>query len=277
MAAVLSISFLAVYHSFERSTFVRWRGTSSARTGRLDVVLARQQEGEGEESFGYERPRCPSKADREWPRPCTASQPPALQRGICQKRWKEDRLKSAESLPEEAVEQVQSFVLFIGHAHSGSSITGSLLDAHLNVVLANEHYTLHQLVYFPRRYSSRWELYASLLARERSKAAHFQESARKGYSLYINSSDMGHYGGRLQVIGDKAAGSTVGLYLADPPKFQHLLDQLRELVGVPLKFVQVSKEGEGWGEGVRRGGVGVGGEEGRGGCTNSVSCMLMTL
>ena len=228
---------------------MRWKDTSDARMGRFDDVLARQEEGEGEESFGYESPRCRSKADREWPRPCNASQPPALQKGICLKRWKEDRLKSADSLPEEAVEQVQSFVLFIGHAHSGSSITGSLLDAHLNVVLANEHYTLHQLVYFPRRYSSRWELFASLLARERSKAAHFQESARKGYSLYVNSSGMGHYEGRLQIIGDKAAGSTVGLYLADPLKFQHLLDQLRELVGVPLKFVHVSRG---------RGGVGVG-------------------
>lgn len=239
MAAVLSISFLAAYHSFERSTFVRWRGTSAARTGRLDV-------GESEESVGYERPRCPSKADREWPRPCNVSLPPALQRGICQKRWKEDRPKSADSLPEEAVEQVKSFVLFIGHAHSGSSITASLLDAHLNVVIANEHYTLHQLVYFPGRYGSRWELYASLFARERSKVAHFQESTRKGYSLYINSSDMGRYEGRLQVIGDKAAGSTVGLYLADPLKFQHLLDQLRELVGVPLKILHVSR-GRVWG------------------------------
>lgn len=240
--AVLTVSFLAVYHSFERST-VWWRATPAARVGTF--VLARRER--GGEGAVRERPLCPSgrsKADKEWPSPCNASQPLSLQQPFCHKRWKEDRLKNSDLLPSEAMDQVRYFVLFIGHAHSGSSITGSLLDAHPHVVLANEHYTLHQLVYFPGRYRSGRDLFGSLFARERGKAAHFQESTRKGYSLYINSSAMGRYEGRLGVIGDKAAGATVGLYLSDPLKFQGLLQQLRELVRVPLKFVHVSGDGD---------------------------------
>lgn len=252
LAVALTISILAVYHSFERSTVWR-RDTSAARVSTL--VLARGDR--GGERFGFNRSLCPgspSKADRQWPIPCNASHPLSLQRPFCRKRWKEERLKDPDVLPREAVDQVRCFVLFIGHAHSGTSITGALLDAHPNVVLANEHYTLHQLVYFPRRYPTRRDLYGSLFARERSKAVHFQESSRKGYSLYINASAMGRYEGRLRVIGDKAAGATVGLYLTDPAKFQGLLRQLRELVGVPLKFVHVSRwccEGAvcGWGVG----------------------------
>lgn len=230
-ALAASLSFLAVYHSVERTTVWRRWEVSSTRLGTLGLAAG--------ERGGSLCPNGRAKADKDWPVPCNASQPLWLQRPFCRKHGTEQQVKAANVLPEQTVEQVKCFVLFIGHAHSGTSITGALLDAHPNVVLANEHYTLHQLVYFPDRYNDRRALFSSLYARERNRALHFRESTRKGYSLFVNGSAMGRFEGCLGVIGDKAAGATVGLYLTDPVKFKAVLDHLRELVGVPLKFVQV--------------------------------------
>ena len=36
------------------------------------------------------------------------------------------------------LDQVHSFVIFVGHAHSGHSIIGALLDAHPEVAISNE-------------------------------------------------------------------------------------------------------------------------------------------
>lgn len=231
LLAALAASFLAVYHSVDRTTVWRRWEVSATRLGTLGLAV-----GEGGGAL------CPggrTKADKDWPNPCNASQSLLLQRPFCRKHGTEHRVKDANALPEEAVEEVKCFVLFIGHAHSGTSITGAVLDAHPNVVLANEHYTLHQLVYFPDRYHDRRALFSALYERERSRALHFRDSTRKGYSLFVNGSAMGRFEGRLGVIGDKAAGATVGLYLTDPVKFKSVLNRLRELVCVPLKFVQV--------------------------------------
>ena len=232
LLAALAVSFLAVYNSVERTTVRRKLDFAAAGLGKLGLTA--------EDKGGALCPGGRTKADKEWPTPCNASQPLWLQRPFCQKHGKEQRVRDANLLSQETVEQVKCFVLFIGHARSGTSITGALLDAHPNVVLANEHYTLHQLAYFPDRYADRRALFSSLYAQERTKALHFKESSRKGYSLFVNGSAMGRFEGRLGVIGDKAAGATVGLYLTDPVEFKGVLDRLRELVGVPLKFVHVS-------------------------------------
>ena len=42
------------------------------------------------------------------------------------------------SLPQNVVDEVKSFVFFLGHARSGHSIVGSLLDAHPHIVLGHE-------------------------------------------------------------------------------------------------------------------------------------------
>ena len=46
--------------------------------------------------------------------------------------------KQFSPLSSSEVEQVKTFIFFLGHARSGHSIVGSILDAHPHIVLAHE-------------------------------------------------------------------------------------------------------------------------------------------
>ena len=149
-------------------------------------------------------------------------------------------LKQRESalLPKEIVDGVRHFVLFAGHARSGSSITGSLLDAHEHTVLANEYYILKQLVKNPGFHSSKRNIFSALFQRAKIMSKQTAPGG-KGYSLYIKNSTMGAYKDRIDVIGDKAASTLTGFFLSYPNRFAKSFDKLREIVGIQFKIVQV--------------------------------------
>lgn len=123
---------------------------------------------------------------------------------------------------------VRTHVLFIGHGRSGSSLVGSLLNAHRHALIAHE---LNELHFIKRRFSGpqlNWLLYAQ----ERA----FEQSGRAwtGYDYRVNGQWQGRWE-RLLVIGDKHAGGATRL-LGQRPE---LLDQLRRTVRVPVKMVHV--------------------------------------
>jgi hypothetical protein len=164
---------------------------------------------------------------------------------ICERRLGRASYRDRNRLPNSVVDGVRYFVFFVGNSRSGSSITGSLLDAHPNVILANELFILHQMASFPSSYTTKRTVMDALNDRQRAMTEHFKKSSRKGYSLYINGSHMGTYEDHVDVIGDKGAGSTTGLYMSDPEKFADVYHKLQRMMNIPVKVIQVCMQGFG--------------------------------
>jgi hypothetical protein len=102
-------------------------------------------------------------------------------------------------------EDVEAYCMFIGYPRSGHSLMGSLLDAHPNIIIAQE---LGVLKYVHVGFSKR-QIYYLLV--ENSRA--FTEAGRiwSGYSYRVPNQWQGRFT-KLQVVGDKQGqGATLRL------------------------------------------------------------------
>lgn len=125
-------------------------------------------------------------------------------------------------------EDVQTFCLFIGHARSGHTLVGSLLDAHPEMIIAHELDALDQV----RRGTSRERLFYRLLIHSRWFA---DRGARWGpYDYDVPGQYKGEFT-KLKVIGDKRGNGTTLLLRQDPG----LLHALKRTVNVPLRLIHV--------------------------------------
>ncbi|MEX0985639.1 MAG: sulfotransferase [Actinomycetota bacterium] len=128
---------------------------------------------------------------------------------------------------------VQVFCFFIGHMKSGTSLLGSMLDAHPDVIVADEVDAL-------RRVSegvSREQLFHLLDRGSVGEAAKGRVTARRlgGYSFAVPGQSQGK-SAHPRVIGDGRAGPTTQR-LADDPT---LLDRTRTLLGdADLRVIHV--------------------------------------
>ena len=106
-------------------------------------------------------------------------------------------------LPPAVISGVKLFVLFVGYGRSGSSITGSILDAHPNVIMAHQFSVLEWVQKNPNY--SKDQLFNSLF--ENSYNNVFKNGIRsrnnKGYNLTLDNSWQGRYRKTVDVIGDK--------------------------------------------------------------------------
>ena len=125
---------------------------------------------------------------------------------------------------------VSAYCMFIGHGRSGHSLTGALLNAHPNAVIAHE---LDALSYIDRG-MKRDQLFSMLLKRDRW-------FAMRGCRWYeFDYTVPGQWQGRfrrLHVIGDKKGGIS-STRLAQSP---HLLQRLRVTVRLPLRIIHVTR------------------------------------
>jgi hypothetical protein len=125
-------------------------------------------------------------------------------------------------------EEVQRFAFFIGHPRSGSSILGSLLDAHPAIVCAHE---AHAFLLVHARLGRRQLLHVLADNARRAAAA----GRTSGVYHYFVPGQWQGATVRPLVIADKhAEGAT--LRLASCP---FLLDRLRKTAGVPLAAFQI--------------------------------------
>jgi hypothetical protein len=119
---------------------------------------------------------------------------------------------------------VERFCFFLGYPRSGHSIFGALMDAHPEVVIAQE---LDALRYVEAGFG-RLQLFQLILANSQG----FPDG-RKKYPV------KGQYqGGRfttLRVIGDKKGGGSALRIRRDPA----LVQKVRRVVGVPLAIVHI--------------------------------------
>ena len=140
-----------------------------------------------------------------------------------------------------ATDSLRYFVLFVGHARSGSSITGAVLDAHPHVILSHEYFLLRRMAVVPDKYASKSFVFSELYSYQQWKMETRQGvgSKKKGYSLVIKDSYQGRYDQKIRVLGDKAAASTVVLYRKDTERFRDMIHSIESTLGAGVKFIQV--------------------------------------
>ena len=154
---------------------------------------------------------------------------------------------SAPSLPahfhgltEDEIKDVEMFLFFIGYGRSGHSIVASIMDAHPNVVIANEYYLFNKLD-SRRRLQTKLGLFNELYQNSYTSALNGWRSpvnTSKGYNLHLNRTWQGQFH-KLQVIGDKTAGATAMLYNQSTTRFRKVYRRLKGIVGVPFRVVHV--------------------------------------
>jgi hypothetical protein len=121
---------------------------------------------------------------------------------------------------------VRAYCMFIGYPRSGHSLLGSLLDAHPRAVISHE---LDALGVVARGWG-RLALFEAIVSHD----GRFTAAGRQwhGYDYRV----PGQWQGRfevIEVIGDKKGGGST-LHLMREPG---LLDELRRVVGVPLRMI----------------------------------------
>jgi len=130
-------------------------------------------------------------------------------------------------------QDVNTFCMFIGHAKSGGTMIGSLLDAHANMIFADETEVLGHV----RSGFSQEQIYHLLLKGSRREALKGRVTARrvKPYSFAVAGQWQSRYE-KLQVIGHSKAGPSTGKLSRSPT----LLEELRKVMaGVNVKIIQV--------------------------------------
>jgi hypothetical protein len=109
---------------------------------------------------------------------------------------------------------VRTYCLFLGHARSGHSVIGALLDAHRQIVISDE---LDALRYLRAGFTRAQLLYGSLEISRRQAANLRRKEGRGGktYSYHVPGAWQGRVD-ELRVVGDSQAGWTTRRLAADP-------------------------------------------------------------
>jgi hypothetical protein len=132
------------------------------------------------------------------------------------------------------LDRVRTYCLFIGHARSGHSIVGALLDAHPEMLISDE---LDALEYLAAGFSRRQLLYLSLAVSRHQAQRQRRKTGRGGavYSYFVPGQWQGRYQ-RLRVVGDSRAGWTTRR-LSEKPALLSRLE--RRMGGMQLRFIHV--------------------------------------
>ncbi len=129
-----------------------------------------------------------------------------------------------------ALGEVETFFLVLGYARSGSTLVGSLLNAHPNMVVAHEA----DILRYVHTGVSRRQLFAILLERDR-QFGHIDRQWH-GFGYSVPGGSQGRFT-TLRVVGDKHAGRATRRLGRDP----ELLGRLRALVRVPIRVLHVTR------------------------------------
>jgi hypothetical protein len=125
---------------------------------------------------------------------------------------------------------IKYYAMFMGYAHSGHSVVGAVLDAHPNMVIANE---LHALPKFAENNYDVEPVFEMILENSRAMARHGSRT-NTGYNYNIPSLFQGRFE-RLEVIGDKKGGASAVHHSRHPQVLYRLIQQL----GPRLKVLHV--------------------------------------
>ncbi len=131
------------------------------------------------------------------------------------------------------LENVQGFVVFLGHAHSGHSLIGALLDSHPHTAITNEVNVAKMLVDHELDTQQLMSIILATSFANKEKDAWFNT----GYS-YKTATGFQGTTKYPQIIGDKKGGGNTRIIRKHP----HVLKHLHDLLGDKLKFIQVIRD-----------------------------------
>lgn len=128
-------------------------------------------------------------------------------------------------------EDVQTYAMFIGQPRSGTSLLGSLINAHRHACMSHE---LNALRYIQRGYG-REQLFWLIKKRDEW----FGKSGRNwtGYDYTVEGEWQGQHE-KLLVIGDKKAARSTEMFRRHP----NLLDKLQRAVQAPVRMIHLVRD-----------------------------------
>ena len=149
-------------------------------------------------------------------------------------------------LPQSVINGVKYFVYFVGRAHSGHSIVGSILDSHPHMIVAHEAKIFLQLQDNPKRFTSKAAVFNELWGNSYNschsgglRTNSSRDIKNKGYTLQVEGLHQGSYVSHVDVIGDKNGGRTTALINHDPLEWGKVFSRLKSLVNIPFKVIYV--------------------------------------
>jgi len=149
--------------------------------------------------------------------------------------------ESSNRLSQSVIDNVKTFVFFLGHARSGHSIVGSLMDSHPHMVISHE-FGLFNLLSKKSLAPNKSEIFNALWRNTKESLApnglRSNSTSGKGYTLYVDGLYQGRYVDHIDVIGDKKGESTVALLGTNPGKWLNVFKILKSLAG-SLKVIHV--------------------------------------
>ena len=147
-----------------------------------------------------------------------------------------------KTLPQPVIAKIKSYLYFIGHAHSGHSIVGSILDSHPHIVVSHEYDVFNKLS-GNRSCDSKECLFNALWKNSCMSITSGWRNAKKvnkkGYTLTIDNLYQDAYQSYIDVIGDKKGGGTGMMYAHNHDRFESTLDKLKSIVSLPIKVIHV--------------------------------------
>ena len=151
---------------------------------------------------------------------------------------KQPELKSKLELPKYVIDHIKTFVFFLGFAHTGHSIVGSLMDSHPHMVISHEvdiFTKLSQGLLAPTKtaiFNTVWKNTVETIIHGT------RAQNNKGYNLTVNNLYEGSYVDHIDVIGDKKGGGTTGMLRKQPEQWLSVFNILKTL-NVTLKVILV--------------------------------------
>jgi len=146
----------------------------------------------------------------------------------------------AEDLPQSVIDGVKTFVFFLGHARSGHSIVGSLIDSHPHMVISHE-FDLFGSLSSQSLAATKPEIFNALWKNTEmavNNGLRTESEIGKGYSLSVDGLYQGRYVDHIDVIGDKQGGTTTKMLLRSPDKWSYAFNIIKSLAG-NLKVIHV--------------------------------------
>jgi len=126
---------------------------------------------------------------------------------------------------------VHTYVMFIGIGRSGTTLIGSLLDAHPRMIIANQETALK---YMHPLFFSRCQVYRLLLRNSREMAANSRIGGG-GYSYAVEGQWQGRFQ-QLEVMGDKSKSAQDVTWLTTRPS---ILERMVKVTGARIRMMHV--------------------------------------
>ncbi|KAJ7357589.1 hypothetical protein OS493_024401 [Desmophyllum pertusum] len=141
-------------------------------------------------------------------------------------------------------DNVETFILFVGHPRSGHSLIAAILDSHPEIIISDEFNLLAKFNSFfmdanTKSDIRRVQIFFQLHERSRKQAmfGNRAPNCSSHYCYNIPGSWQGIYRRQIKVIGDKKAGTTTERL--DKPEGLQDLQELQNTVVIPVKLIHV--------------------------------------